>query len=84
LVGVGDEFENAVAAVMYQARTLVSQSKATSYQWDKEMATLSGEVKPEWMENWYDGLGFCTCLVLHPVSDAANHEKALGMHWARS
>ena len=37
---------------------MAAASKLTQEE-EKELATLSDEVKPEWMENWYDGLGFC-------------------------
>ncbi|GAB1310561.1 Raffinose synthase Sip1 [Madurella fahalii] len=53
LVAVGDHFESAVAAVMYHARTLVMAANARE-------GGGSVDVKPEWYENWYDGLGYCT------------------------
>lgn len=28
-------------------------------EYEAELSALSGDVKPEWYENWYDGLGFC-------------------------
>lgn len=60
LVAVSDNFEVANAAVMYHARKIVmaldAPLAATS-----EIKTLSDEkVKPQWLEEWYDGLTYCT------------------------
>ncbi|KAJ2891640.1 putative galactinol--sucrose galactosyltransferase 6 [Zalerion maritima] len=61
LVAVGDEFENALASVMYQARIMVMRSRqAIVPEMEAEMTTLNEEFKPEWIEMWYDGLGYCT------------------------
>ncbi|OLN82928.1 putative galactinol-sucrose galactosyltransferase 6 [Colletotrichum chlorophyti] len=60
LVATGDNFESANAAVMYQARNYVIQEKKASDELLAEMKALEEGVKPEWMQNWYDGLGFCT------------------------
>ncbi|KAB5549909.1 raffinose synthase Sip1 [Coniochaeta sp. 2T2.1] len=60
LVATGDNFESANAAVMYQARNLVLASKKNTGEYDKEMTALREGVRPEWYENWYDGLGYCT------------------------
>ncbi|PNY24554.1 galactinol-sucrose galactosyltransferase 6, partial [Tolypocladium capitatum] len=60
LVSESNDFEHAVASVMYHARTLVSQAKHESPEWENDMKSLTKRVKPEWKENWYDGLGFCT------------------------
>ncbi|KPM38607.1 hypothetical protein AK830_g7961 [Neonectria ditissima] len=60
LVSEGDDFESAIAAVMTHARTLVTQAKQSNAGLDKELEALARDFKPEWMENWYDGLGFCT------------------------
>jgi len=69
-VATGDNFESANAAVMYQARNLVLTSKKNTGEYDKEMTALREGVRPEWYENWYDGLGFCKCFVLmSPRSD---------------
>ncbi|KAK3987768.1 putative galactinol--sucrose galactosyltransferase 6 [Cladorrhinum sp. PSN332] len=59
LVAVGDDFESTNAAVMYHARSLVVSSKAISGEEKAEERAL-GEVKPQWYEDWYDGLGYCT------------------------
>lgn len=60
LAAVGHNFESANAAVMYQARQAVATSKRLTGELEQEMKALQEGVKPEWMENWYDGLGFCT------------------------
>ncbi|KAL1898578.1 hypothetical protein Sste5346_003482 [Sporothrix stenoceras] len=69
LVAAGDSFESANAAVMYHARSLIHQMTTsgaedgtkTDQQKDaEEIKKLADEVKPAWLENWYDGLGFCT------------------------
>ncbi|KAL7791355.1 glycoside hydrolase family 36 protein [Trichoderma ceciliae] len=60
LVSEGNDFEKAVAAVMYHARTLVMKARSTNEALEQELAALSDAVRPEWLENWYDGLGFCT------------------------
>jgi hypothetical protein len=44
---------------MYQARNLVVSSKKSTGEYDAELAVLRDNVKPEWYENWYDGLGYC-------------------------
>jgi hypothetical protein len=59
LVATGDSFESANAAVMYHARNLVVACKKSTGEYDDELAVLRDSVKPEWFENWYDGLGFC-------------------------
>lgn len=59
LAAVGDNFESALAAVMYQARNVVHVAKKVDNELDKELQALKDGVKPEWMENWYDGLGYC-------------------------
>ncbi|KAH7156292.1 glycoside hydrolase superfamily [Dactylonectria macrodidyma] len=62
LVAESDDFESAVTAVMKHAKTLVVQAKQSSLgqDEDEELKALASDFKPEWMENWYDGLGFCT------------------------
>ncbi|KAK4032813.1 glycoside hydrolase [Parachaetomium inaequale] len=59
LVAVGDNFESTIAAVMYHARTLVTATSTPSTQSVAE-TVAEGDVKPQWYENWYDGLGYCT------------------------
>jgi hypothetical protein len=59
LVATGNDFESANAAVMYHARTLLLN---ISSKHNEEAATLTEDVKPEWYESWYDGLGYCEFL----------------------
>lgn len=84
LVATGDKFESANAAVMYQARNLILTSKKNTGEYDKEMIALREGVRPEWYENWYDGLGYCTWnalgqrlteeKILHAVDTLAEHK----------
>lgn len=61
LVGLGDDFESANAAVMYHARDIVATSEAASGEAAKEYEALKtgDEATKLWQENWYDGLTFC-------------------------
>ncbi|KAK3117659.1 hypothetical protein LTR53_000788 [Teratosphaeriaceae sp. CCFEE 6253] len=59
LVAVAETFEVANAAVWYHARTVLGTYGDTTA--DSEVKTLVDEhVKPEWLEEWYDGLTYCT------------------------
>ncbi|KAK5126807.1 hypothetical protein LTR85_009741 [Meristemomyces frigidus] len=58
LIAVADSFEVANAAVMYHARKIVSTYGTLTS--DEETKTLVDDVKPEWLEEWYDGLTYCT------------------------
>ncbi|KAI0126386.1 raffinose synthase Sip1 [Xylariales sp. AK1849] len=60
LAAIGDNFESALAATMYQSRNVVQAVKQVNHELDTELQALRDGVKPEWMENWYDGLGYCT------------------------
>ncbi|KAL5327651.1 hypothetical protein ACEPPN_005352 [Leptodophora sp. 'Broadleaf-Isolate-01'] len=62
LVGLGDDFESANAAVMYHARGIISTAQAASGEQQKEIEALNkGDEKTKvWAENWYDGLTYCT------------------------
>ncbi|KAF4990971.1 hypothetical protein FDECE_14195 [Fusarium decemcellulare] len=60
LVSESDDFECAVAAVMYHARNLVSRAKQASDEWGQELSALFDDFQPKWLEHWFDGLGFCT------------------------
>jgi len=64
LVGLGDDFESANAAVMYHARDIVAAGRTASGEQQEEMAALKdGDAATKlWAENWYDGLTYCTCL----------------------
>ncbi|KAI1855650.1 hypothetical protein JX266_000515 [Neoarthrinium moseri] len=60
LAAIGDNFESALAAVMYHSRNVVYAAKQVNNELEVELEALRDGVKPEWMENWYDGLGYCT------------------------
>lgn len=61
VVAVGRTFKTANAAVMYHARKLVQGDQYMSGEMKHEMkAQIGNGIKPEWMENWYDGLTYCT------------------------
>ncbi|KAM0442483.1 hypothetical protein ACHAQK_004176 [Fusarium lateritium] len=60
LVSEGEGFDNAFASVMYHARDLVARTKQASEEWSQELSALTNDFKPEWLEYWFDGLGFCT------------------------
>ncbi len=61
LAAVGTTFNAALAAVMYHARNIVRGYDTTSQEVKEEMKTaLEKDVNAEWMENWYDGLTYCT------------------------
>lgn len=59
LAAVGDSFENALAAVMYHARDVVFASASSASHPPNKLQTLEDEVTPKWLEEWYDGLGYC-------------------------
>ncbi|KAK4507265.1 hypothetical protein PRZ48_001000 [Zasmidium cellare] len=58
LVAVAQSFEVANAAVFYHARKVVRSYDVSST--DNEVAKRWDEVKPQWLEEWYDGLTYCT------------------------
>lgn len=61
LAAVGTTFNAALAAVMYHARKVVRGYDTKSQDVKEEMETArEKDVKAEWMENWYDGLTYCT------------------------
>ncbi|KAI4098937.1 MAG: hypothetical protein L6R37_006235 [Teloschistes peruensis] len=61
LAAVGTTFNTALAAVMYHSRKIVRGDASMSLDMKQEMKTaLDKGVKAEWMENWYDGLTYCT------------------------
>lgn len=61
LVAVGKTFESANAAVMYHARKLINGDESNSTREKAETEALTdGEVRVDWMENWSDGLTYCT------------------------
>ena len=61
LVAVADSFEVANAAVFYHARKVVADHSSLAASSSEEIASLTSEkVKPEWLEEWYEGLTYCT------------------------
>ncbi|KAK5109106.1 hypothetical protein LTR62_007563 [Meristemomyces frigidus] len=59
LVAVADSFELANAAVFYEARNVVGKYAVPDN--NHETAKLMDDkVKPQWLEEWYDGLTYCT------------------------
>ena len=61
VAAVAPTFESANAAVMYHARKLISDDQYMSKEIKAEMKVASeNDVRAEWMENWYDGLTYCT------------------------
>ena len=61
LIAVGRTFEAAIAAVMYEARKLVAGNQSMGEETRSKISTLLKDgIQPQWMENWYDGLTYCT------------------------
>jgi hypothetical protein len=60
VAAVGKSLDTAVAAAMYYARKIVLKYEKVSGELDAEYKALSEGVKPEWLENWYDSLSYCT------------------------
>ncbi|KAI0882239.1 glycoside hydrolase family 36 protein [Annulohypoxylon maeteangense] len=60
LAAVGDDFESTMAAVMYHARTVIFAAGNSQNELTKELEGLNLDIEPQWYENWYDGLGYCT------------------------
>lgn len=62
LVAVADSFETANAAVMYQARHIIADNPATASQNQQEIDALTENNVDEavWIEEWCDGLTYCT------------------------
>ncbi|KAF7193405.1 putative galactinol--sucrose galactosyltransferase 2 [Pseudocercospora fuligena] len=58
LVAVASSFEVANAAVFYHARKVVAANGYNEN--DAEVKTLLDPIKPDWLEEWYDGLTYCT------------------------
>lgn len=60
LVSVAPDHERAVAAVMYHARKLVEAGSSTEAGQSANRTASGDDVKVKWMQNWYDGLSYCT------------------------
>ncbi|KAL8954616.1 MAG: hypothetical protein Q9183_007019, partial [Haloplaca sp. 2 TL-2023] len=87
LVAVGNTFNTAMASMMYHARKIVRGDESMSLDAQEEMKTaLEKDVKAEWMENWYDGLTYCTWNGLgqdlneQKIFDALDILKEKGIH----
>ena len=62
LVSEGCEFERALAAVVYHARSLIwhlSQQDSTDKGAPEVEHKEAGGATGVWREHWYDGLGYC-------------------------
>ena len=80
LVAAGRTFEAALAAAVYRARRIVSHNRSMSDQETSEMKRLCMAIpEPEWMENWYDGLAYCTWNGLGPELNQQKIFHALDM-----
>jgi hypothetical protein len=60
IASVGPSLEHALSAAMYHARKIVLKYETASRQVSAELTAVADDVKPEWLENWYDGLTYCT------------------------
>ena len=61
IAAAAGSFESANAAAMYHARKVVGGDEYMSTELKAEMKTATeNDVKAEWMDNWYDGLTYCT------------------------
>ena len=61
IVGLGDDFESANAAVMYHARGIVMAADTATIDQRRGIEAIDNddETNKTWMENWYDGLTYC-------------------------
>lgn len=57
IAAVGNTFESAIAAAMYHARKVIQDDKLVS---DKSQPLSESGINADWMENWSDGLTYCT------------------------
>lgn len=60
IAAVGNDLGSAMAAAMYYARRIVQRYEVASGEADAELKALEDGFKPEWLQNWYDGLAYCT------------------------
>lgn len=61
LVAVAESFEVANAAVMYHARKVIADNGSVAAQKDIDALTEE-KVRPEWLEEWYDGLSYVSVM----------------------
>lgn len=64
VVAVGEEFEEANAAAMYEARNIVMGYEKDTGFVDSTVRAAKEGVDAKWMENWFDGLTYCTWYVM--------------------
>lgn len=60
IVSVGKTLEPAIAAAIYYARKIVMKYETASGEIAAEEKALMEDYNPQWLENWYDGLAYCT------------------------
>lgn len=61
IIAVGKSFEAANAAAMYHARRLVMKWEAATGEIAAEMKEIEkNDLHAQWLEEWYDGLTYCT------------------------
>lgn len=61
IIAAAKSFEVANAAVMYYARKIITRYEEETGEVKAEIEAKSdNEMKPEWFEEWYDGLAYCT------------------------
>ncbi|KAF2102437.1 glycoside hydrolase [Rhizodiscina lignyota] len=64
VVAIGTTFEEACAAAMFEARKVVVAHFGGNDDWgnsaNEEIAALEKDIKPQWLEEWYDGFAYCT------------------------
>ncbi|KAI0389562.1 glycoside hydrolase family 36 protein [Xylariaceae sp. FL0594] len=60
LAAVGDDCDSAICAALYHARTLMQHASAPNGPVSESSAPYHDDVGAVWMQNWYDGLGYCT------------------------
>ncbi|KAI1811300.1 glycoside hydrolase family 36 protein [Poronia punctata] len=60
LAAVGEDCDSAMSAVVYHARSVVTFTSEMEDSISPKGTIQSEDVRPEWMQNWYDGLGYCT------------------------
>lgn len=70
VVAVAGSFEEGLAACMYYARSIVSQHVALSEEEHEVITKIKqlevaktkqdGDVKADWVQDWYDGFTYCT------------------------
>lgn len=39
----------------------MSRSESALSETQKQLDALASEIRPQWLEGWYDGLGYCKC-----------------------